>query len=329
MSILRQETQTPQRQRLSDVSVAILYPGNRVEKMSVPLAASDLDVAIEPPDAYSRDVVIADNADRDLAREVVKNRYTDAKLVYRMRGDIFHELKLWEMHPLKKRLATDYVLPSVDGVVAVTDRMAQKFNQETGVSPVGSASLWIRPDEWPTVTHTDNELRICTLTNPNYWQKVNPCVQWAETVERVLDDVGGYWHICGNGQYSDRLRDELDAYQHVSFVGYVDAKDKLRESNCMIHASALDGFPNAILEGMATNLPVVTNDYVAFQNHAGPVAVQESETELGATLYEYQNPKARQHRGADSLEYVKSNHKPRRVGEAYERYFTRLLTHDE
>jgi len=311
-----------------EISTAILYPGNRVEKMSVPLAASNLDVAIEPPDAYDRDIVVVDNADRDLAREVLKNKRTNAQLVYRMRGDVFHELELWEMHRLKKRLATEYVLPNVDGVIAVTDRMAAKFNRETGVSPVGSASLWIRPGEWPTVTHTDTELRILTLTNPNYWEKVRPCVEWADTVDRVLDDVGGHWHICGNGTHTDRLKDQLREYDHVSFAGYVDAKAKLQESNLLIHASDLDGFPNAILEGMASKLPVVTNDYVAFQNHPGPVAVQDSETELGATLYKYQNPTTRQHTGADSLSYVENNHTPERVGQAYEQYCRRLLNND-
>lgn len=313
---------------VTDVSVAILYPGNRVDKMAVPLKASQMDVAIEPYDAYSRDIVVVDNADRHLFREVVKNRCYNSTLVYRMRGDVFHELSLWNMNPAKKWAARNCVLPNVDGVIAVTERLAEKYTAVTGVQPTASAGLWKRVAEWPTVSHSDDELRIVTLTNPNYWQKVTPLAIWAETVEAVLAETGGHWHICGDGTHADRLDSALDGYEHVSFVGYVDAKAKIANSNLMIHASNLDGSPNAILEGLASQLPVITNDWVEFEQHGGPLDVMHSQAELRQTLSKFANPHRRQRVGETAKKYMEVNHTPEAIAQDYERYVMELLTHD-
>lgn len=310
-----------------DISVAVLYPGNRIDKMNVPLQASRMDVEVEPTDPYSRDIVVADNADRDLGREVLRNPFHDAKLVYRMRGDVFHELTLWPMHPVKKWAATNIVLPNVDGVIAVTDRLADKFTSETGID-AGSAGLPKEPAEWPTVMHTDRELRIVTLTNTDYWQKIEALVEWAPIVNDVLESVGGRWHICGDGSNDDRLREALEPYAHVSFQGYVDASEELAASNLMIHASHLDGQPNAILEGLACGLPVVTNPFPEFLDFGWPLDVATSMRGLKHQLERYCDPSVRETRGREGTKYIEENHTPDAIARDYERYFARLLDGD-
>jgi len=304
----------------ANIQVAIIHPGQRVNKMVVPLRASDLQLSIDPPDPYAHDIVIADNADTDLGKEVLKYKSHDAQLIYRMRGDIFHELDLWDMNPLKKWVARNIVLPAVDGALCITDRLAQKYQTQTNVSPVGVAGLAKIPSQWPTVNHTNTELQIVTLTNCNYWQKVKPTLDWVGVVDNLLADTGGEWKICGNGKYTHRVMKVLSDYENVTYGGYVDPHKTLANANLMIHATGLDAFPNSVLEGMASNLPVVTNDWVEFEAYDGPITVAKSETQLKEILRSYQAPEKRLADGRANREHIKTNHTPEVIGNQYERF---------
>lgn len=313
--------------KLENLSVAILYPGDRVDKMNIPLQASRMEVDVEPADAFSRDIVICDNADRDLGKEVFRNRLTDAKLVYRMRGDVFHELNLWDMHPVKHWAATSVVLPNVDGVVAVSDRLATKFKDKTGLKAVGSAGMAKNVSAWPTREHESHTLQISTLTNANYWEKVRAIVTWAPAVEAVLDETGGTWSVCGAGDHTDRLHDALQEYDHVEWCGYVDAYEQLRTSNLMLHPSYLDGQPNSVLEGMASNLPVITTDFAAFEEFAGPIQTVPDTDSLQTLLYRLTDPEERQSWGRRAMSYVHENHSAEAIARDYERFCYNLI-HD-
>ncbi|WP_161607156.1 glycosyltransferase [Halovivax asiaticus] len=293
--------------------------------MLEPLQHTVMDVSVEPDDAYERDIVICDNADRDLAKEVLKKPFHNAALVYRMRGDVFHELDLWPIHWSKQWIAENIILPNVDGVVAVSDRLADKYRHETGLQAVGSAGLCKRVDEWPAVSHEGEELNIVTLTNMNYWEKIRPIVSWAEPVNAVLSEVGGHWRVCGEGNHDDRLADELASYSHVSYEGWVNADDVLQESNLMLHPSLLDGQPNSVLEGMASNLPVVTNDFEAFTEFPGPLCVASSAVELKDYLRTFTDPNERQNKGRDCREYIQTSHSPEAIAEQYELFCQNVL----
>jgi len=308
-----------------EVSVAVLYPGNRIDVMRRPLKESRLDVAIEPSDPYNHDLVICDNADRDLGKEVIKNRITDSALIYRMRGDVFHELDLWDMHIAKEWVAKRAVLPGVDGCLAVTDRLARRFQSETGIDAVGTAGVWKNIDNWPHVDHTDEEPRALTLTNTNYLEKVRPIASWAPVVEAVLEETGGVWKVCGDGENSDTLARWLREYDHVQFVGYVNAKRQLARSNLMLHPSGLDGLPNSILEGMASNLPVLTNDFAAFTEYGRPLVICRNSRELQATLREYADPWEREVAGERGRRQVRREHSPAAVAKEYEEFALKVV----
>lgn len=310
----------------ADISVAVMYPGNRVDKVAVPLRASQMDVEIDPAEPYARDIVLADNADRDLGREVLKKPLHDAKLIYRMRGDVFRELDLWPMHPVKKWGAKNVVLPNVDGVIAVTDLLAQKYDEQTNVTPTGSAGLAKRVDDWPDVQHQDEELRIVTLTNVNYMRKIQPLIEWAPVVDEILDELGGRWHICGDGEHEATLESEFSTLENVSFEGYVDGEEELAASNLMIHASWLDGQPNAILEGLASGLPVITNPWPEFLNFGWPLDIVTDRHGLRDRLERYTTPDVRDARGREGTQYINEFHSPEAVGRDYERYFAEVLS---
>lgn len=310
-----------------DISVAILYPGNRVDKLLVPLKATDMEIAVEPTRPYCYDIVLVDNADRKLIVPVVRGKFSRAKVVYRMRGDLYRELELWDMHEVKKWLAINVVVANVDGVVAANSLLAEKAYEVSGVSCVGTAGIAKDPDYWPLVSHTGTWLNAITLTNANYPRKVEPLLRYAPTVERLFSASGGHWSIyASKGRCSDRLRDELADYEHVTFEGYTkEPKAALRRSNIMFHFSSLDAMPNAILEGMASGMPVVTTDFEAFTAYQGPIHRIRNRSDLACVTRAARSPTWRADWGLRGREHVRRAHAPEVIGQQYVEFFKRVL----
>jgi glycosyltransferase involved in cell wall biosynthesis len=83
----------------------------------------------------------------------------------------------------------------------------------------------------------------------------------------------------------------------------------------MVHHSRLDVLPNAVLEGMAARLPVITNDHVAFVQSAAPVDVTRSHAALRQRLERYRDPALRRPVGERGHDYVARQHAPARIGQ--------------
>ena len=309
-----------------DISVAILYPGTRVDKMQVPLEATEMDVEVEPADAYDFDIVLLDNADRDMIWPVLRRPISHAKIIYRMRGDLYRELELWDMHPLKKWLATNVVVANVDGAICANEILAEKIRRVSGVRSAGVAGLAKRVDDYPRVQHRGTSLRIITLTNAEYLRKIRPLIEYAPVVEDYLSVIGGRWHIYGEGRHAGLLADGLREFDHVDFRGHTERpKAALADSNLMLHLSNLDALPNSMLEGMASNLPVITNDFEAFEVYNGPIHRIGNETQLLDALRKAQAPPWREDRGCRGREFVRQYHTPEAVGQQYVDFFREVL----
>lgn len=312
----------------SDISVAILYPGNRLDKMAIPLMATDLDVEVKPKRPYTKDIVLLDNADRNMVFPIMRKHISNAKVVYRMRGDVYRELETWDMPGYKKWIATDVLLPNLDGAIAVNQPLAEKLRERAGLHPVGEAGLAVEPDDWPDAEHELEDIRAITLTNANYERKITPILAWAPVVERFLAEHGGEWVVGGDGTFDYMLTHGLREYDHVTYGGYIDAEAELARSNLCLHPSNLDGLPNGILEPMACGIPVITNDFVAFTSYNGPLQIASSDHELRELLHAATGPSWRGDVGQRCLDYVLDHHNPREVGKDYARYFMRLLRED-
>jgi glycosyltransferase involved in cell wall biosynthesis len=187
------------------------------------------------------------------------------------------------------------------------------------------AGLVKDPTDWPTTVHTDGELCCATLTNLDYRLKVAPIVEWAPVVDKVLADTGGQWRVCGDGEHADELAAALAPYEHVEFGGYVDAREELAGANCLLHPSRLDALPNAILEGLASELPVVTTDFHEFQRYGDPLYRVGSEADLRETLSGLADPATRSERGRAGLERIRRDHSADAVARQYEAFFTEVL----
>jgi len=308
-----------------DISVAIIHPSGRVDKICRPLATTGIEVSVDPDDAYEHDIVLFDKPGREMAKPLLRRGFVDAKVVYRMRGDFYREYDLEELHPLKQAIATQVLLPRLDGCLAVCRTFSSMIARRSRVSPVGIAGLPVCLNDWPTVEHSSDSLRLVTLTNAHYHEKIQPIVDFAPGVDRCLgrDDV---WRVCGTGEYSDRLADALGQYDHIRFEGFANAAEVLSESNCMLHPSNLDGLPNSILEAMASRLPVITNDFRVFVEFDGPITTVSNEAELAAALRRARTPDWRAAFGEAGWWYVRENHTPERVGRQYVEFFERVLS---
>lgn len=307
------------------VSVSIIHPGNRLEKMLVPLRTTGLDVRVAPTDPFDADVVVQDMINYHTGPAVLRSKMNGNKFVYRMRGDIFAELSGYDKPKVAKWGAKNVIMPLVDGVIAVTDHFAEKYERKTGVSPVDSAGLWKRPERWDVTDHQDDELRMLTLTNANYVDKVDPILEWAPVVEDYCEDRGGSWAVAGRGRHTNRLDMGLEHYDHVDWLGYIDAEEWLDRSNVLLHPSYLDGQPNAILEGMVTGLPVVTTDWVTFKHFDGPNVIVSEPFELRDQLEQLESPQARQRLGELGRKHIETHHTPEVIGQQYVEFFQELV----
>lgn len=314
----------------SDISVAIMYTGGRAEKMIVPLQATEMEVDIEPDHPWTYDVMLLDNADRYMVWPVIRKNWptTDTKVVYRMRGNVYEELARWDMNPFKEHLAK-LVLANADGFICVNEGMATIASRRAKIEPVGVAGLAKRLDEWPTVNHTAGDIHGITLTNNDYIEKAEPLVRYGQIVDEFFDEHGGHWDIYGEGLHSEWLTYATDQFDHIDYVGYTETPDvTIAKYNVMFHFSELDALPNSILEGLASNLPVITNDFYAFTESPAPLEIVHDRSHLLETLNRLQVPETRQAIGADGRSYIGEYHTPDYVGEQYVEYFKRLLNHD-
>jgi hypothetical protein len=306
-----------------DMSIAIKHLGGRSEKLLTPFDAAPFDYTIDPPSLSKYDVLMLDQPRYKLAKEVLVNNGTP--VVYRVRGNIWKEMDIWRFGRSKKFVAERLIYPQLDGAIAVDDRLATIFETKTGVTPVGAAGLAKVPSEWPDATHETSDLSLVTLTNFNYKQKVMPMKEYIPVINEWLDDHGGHWHLCGEGVHDDHFAAYTSNFEHVSYEGYIDPHEWLPRMDAMIHISNFDAYPNAVLEGYAANLPVLTNAFAAFQREHAPNITHTAPADLIQTLGELQEPARRAELGNQGKQYLREYHTPEHIGKQYADYFAHLI----
>lgn len=301
-----------------DIDVAVLYPGGREEKLLRPLNASSLNITVEPDRPQDYDVIMLDQPRYKLAHAVLKYRTTP--VVYRFRGNIWKEMDIWRFGRSKKFVAEHFLYPQLDAVIAVDDRLGDIFTAKTGVKSY-SAGLAKESDQWPDRQHQGSELTLITLTNMNYTQKIGPLKTYIPVINRFLKANGGHWHICGEGINEEQVAQWTQPYEHVSFDGFVDPRNYLPFADGLIHVSEFDAYPNAILEGFASDLPVLTNAFEAFERDHAPNIVCDGPYHMQQQLKRLENPEERELEAAKGRTYLRNYHTETYVGEQYEHAF--------
>jgi len=276
------------------------FPESRKPTITDPLAAVNTPYTEQLDDS---DVIVCGRRRATLAK------YRQP-IWYRMRGN------LWEdrTNTLFKELIDFVAWRFFAGVIAPDEKLQQIVREKTPLKNVPIVPLPIDPSTWPSTDHTDRQLRLLTLTNADYQAKVQPLLQRIATVNEWCKEHDSVWWIAGNGQYEDHLRRVTENRSHVHYLGYVNPNRWLQQANALLHFSTLDiAAPNAILEGMASELPVVTNEY--FQSV--PSLSVDNERSLRSVLHRLQTPSFRRQRVPIQNEYLQANHTPRLIGETY------------
>lgn len=305
-------------------SVAICYPGGRLSKLTVPLETTGLDVSVDPEDPHDHDVILLDMPGSSMIAPLLQAD-DSTPVVYRIRGNLWRASRYWRLGAVKSSLSTRVLFPRLDGAIPIDSYIETEFQNRTGNTATEPIGLAISPEEWPTVEHTDRELRLLTLTNCDYRGKVDPILRNIELVDDVLAEHGGQWVIGGDGRFEDELAAATADADYVEFAGYVDAESWLDRSNVLFHPSEFDvQVPNAVLEGMASTLPVLTTSFPPFDDHER-LRSPRSDAELRNTLKTLRRPEIRRQEGERNLAYVREEHSPEVIGERYERFLEGLL----
>jgi glycosyltransferase involved in cell wall biosynthesis len=296
------------------LDIALVSPGDRTDRLTAPLDAIDGTWTVNPSDPTAHDVVVCDTPDREMLRAVARCRVDGTPVLFRQRGDPFWGIDEWLDSRVKKAVLYR-MLRAVDGCLAIAPHQASKFARKTGV-PTDLVTLPKAVDGWPDTIHTDTELRLLTLTNCVYPDKIEPLAEIAPAIDDILAESDGTWRIGSWSEgHDDWLREQLAPFEHIEFELRLDAEAELEWANMMVHYSRLDVLPNAILEGMASRLPVLTNDHVAFRQSRAPLTVTRTQDGLRDALERYQDPARRREAGELGHQYVASQHDPADVGE--------------
>jgi len=307
-----------------DIDLAFISPGDRSDRVTIPLETTDINYTTHPDSLRGYDLLLADTPDRTMLKYMLRAKLRGIPVLFRMRGDPFWGIGEWIDSRVKKAILFQ-MLQRVDGCIAIAPHQAETYRRETGVE----THVVALPNEywnWNVTPHTDTELRAVTLTNAVYPNKIQPLIDIAPTVNSVLSNTGGTWKIGSWSEgYHERLEEIAATHEHIEFELRMDAHDALEWANLMIHYSDFDSQANAILEGMASKLPVITNDHTPFANIGYPLRVMRSTNELQTTLKQFQRPGKRERVGADSLQYVKDKHAPEIIGEMFVQVFERYV----
>lgn len=229
---------------------------------------------------------------------------------YRIRGDLWTERETTRRTKLLDAISWRLF----DGVIAPGPHLAKIVEHHTPFDLIPVVPLPVDPTAWPTTSHTGREVRLLTLTNADYMEKVEPLTARMQAIERWCEEHNGEWCIAGDGKHMTKLARAASNYAHVRYIGYVDPETWLDRANVLLHFSEMDtAAPNAILEGMASDLPVVTNDFCAFESV--PTLSTATEWELRTMLDKLSDSSYRNERAQIQREYIRKHHLPKVVGE--------------
>lgn len=301
-------------------TVAMLNPSGRAEKIAEPLRTVGVRVSISPTDPWDHDFVFMDIPGFRMAKTIA-DAPSDANVLYRIRGNVWRAFRHGGLGRVKRWTMSNVIFPRLDGAIAADPYLEYLWHDRTGHTRTDVVGLPITAEEWPSATHTGHELRLATLTNCNYPGKVDPICNVAPIVDKWLEAHGGQWIIGGEGEYEGVLAAAVEELSHVHFGGYLDAKDTLAQANVMLHPSEFDiQLPNAILEGMASKLPVVTTAFQPFNEHDRLLSVGTA-VGLQQTLDRLQSPEVRAEEGEKNRRYVAEHHTPEHIGEQFASFF--------
>lgn len=303
------------------MNVALRFNGSRAWTVTDALDAVGISYEVNPENMRRFDIVVIDSPGL-VVSTVAKNGRTPT--VLRLRGNVWKERKQSGGYGIRGWVSDHVLARTLAGIIATDDRLEGLARRQTGIPATGVAALPIDLESWPSVRHTDKVLRCVTLTNFDYREKIEPLEYYAPWINSLFHRIDGHWTVCGDGEYSGRFADSVAELENVNYEGYVDPKEYLPRMNVMLHLSNFDGErPNAMLEGVASNLPIVTNGFEAFDTNGIAISHDDWKS-MKRTLLALREPEARKGATETARHYVKRHHSPAIVGEQYADFFAEV-----
>lgn len=191
------------------------------------------------------------------------SRVIDAPVVVSCRGNDIHTLELRAEREQRRAIQT---ILEATAVHCVSEEMASEVTRLTG----RDKGLWVnrpavetkRIKVRPPSNSRSGPLKLLA-TGRLVWKKGFDYL--LAVMARLLKrDVSFTLEILGDGPLKSHLRfsiDDLGLHDHVTLVGGVSSKEvltRLQQTDVFVLSSFEEGISNAVLEAMASGVPVVT-----------------------------------------------------------------------
>lgn len=120
-------------------------------------------------------------------------------------------------------------------------------------------------EDFKPVKHEKREvIRIVTVTGFKFWEKARGVLELLKILEQVkkLSKQKFVFIVVGGGPFLEKIKEESKKYDvPVEFIGFhPNPKEILQQSDIFVYYSFLDNMPISIIEAIACNLPIVSND---------------------------------------------------------------------
>jgi len=166
-------------------------------------------------------------------------------------GDYTAEPNIWQrFYPKMIAQANAITVPS------------QHLKQKLALEKAAIIPNAVFPERFKSAQHgARDELNLVTVMSFYFPDKVKGLLNIIEVLNRIQSYRLKYT-IIGGGQYLDTIKHQVAATKvDVTFTGFLqDPKPTLAASDIFLYYSYHDAFPIAILEAMASGLPVITNN---------------------------------------------------------------------
>ncbi len=298
--------------------VALHFQSNRISTVRDPLEAVGVETVELETHTGGYDVIICDSP--GLVSDHIGSK---TPVVLRLRGNMWADGGHSRLEDCVRWTKDQLLRYICDGVATPDQFLDDELRRRMGIETTAAIGLPVTPAEWPTVDHSASALRCLTLTNFDYGLKIEPLYQWADVVEDRLGN-GERWRICGDGELAADFAQHVSDYRRVDYCGFQDAAAELADANLLLHPSQMDiQMPNAILEGIAANLPVVTNNFEPFVDNqaVSSVAIHE----LPPLLSDFRDAARRRQVAAGAGAFVADAHAPARIGNKYRSFLERFV----
>jgi glycosyltransferase involved in cell wall biosynthesis len=277
---------------------------------------------------YRPSIVMVEGFGRWIILGLLASILMKAPIIFRIRGDFFSEEVLrrndkynhfaWIRYFINVIVAR-IILNRAKGIVYNSRYLKNRMKRINVGKVIGMVH---NPLMTPKITKENKADKLpqgfilLTVTNMNLSLKVNILIRKLLSIpKKKWEEWNLYWYICGDGVLKEELKRQITKAgldENVIFTGRVnDIGLYYKACHVYVHFTSMDAFPNATMEAMFFNKPVITNRYSCgtreqvFDGYNGLVIDDNAEI-VDAIDYYYCNPCIKEKHGDNGHKLVTS-----------------------